>query len=135
MPRIGSAVSLITFYFRALSSGEVRAIGKPEGVPEKLAQMLVIEAARQVDTPGLWQAKMLQADDNTEIELQRFGDEEQPIAVLRARRVLGEVEIDMVWVDGGSSTMLADTKALVSAATHELQNVSDEQWHRLALLL
>jgi hypothetical protein len=135
MPRIGSAVSLITFYFRALSSGEVRAIGKPEGVPEKLAQMLVTEAARQVDTPGLWQAKMHQADDNTEIELQRFGDEEQPIAVLRARRVLGEVEIDMVWVDGGSSTMLADTKALVSAATHELQNVSDEQWHRLALLL
>lgn len=128
-------MSLVTFYFRSMSSGEVRAVGKPEGVPEKLARMLVVEAARQVDTPGLWQAQMRTGGDHTEIELQRFGHEDQAIAVLRARRVAGEVEVDMAWVDGGSGPALADTKALASAAAHELQNLSAEHWHRLALLL
>jgi len=123
------------FLFRSLSNGEVEAVGKLEGVPEQIAQLLVAEAARQVQTPGLWQGTMQRADDQTQIDLARLGDETQAVAVVRARQAGGQVEIDTAFVDGGAHPALASTQALASAAAHELADLPQGDWHRLVLLL
>jgi hypothetical protein len=128
-------VSTTTFTFRSMSDGEVRAVGKPEGVPETLAQMLVTEAARQIETPGLWQAVMDHGGDTTHIELQRIGEEDQAVAVLRARKLDGELEIDAAFVDGGAEPVVASTEVLASAAAQEMADLPPGQWQRLVLVL
>ena len=123
------------FVFRAFTDGQVEAVGRPEGVPEQIAQLLVAEAARQVDTPGVWQGSMQRIDDRTSIDLQRLGDEHQAVAVLRARRLDGQIEIDNAFVDAGYQPALATTQALASAAAHELSDLDDDDWHRVVLVL
>jgi len=128
-------MSTTTFTFRSMSDGEVRAVGKPEGIPETLAQMLVAEAARQVETPGLWQAVMEHGGEATSIEMQRLGEEDQAVAVLRARKVDGEIEIDNAFVDGGAKPAVASAEVLASAAAHEMTDLPADDWHRLVLVL
>ena len=121
--------------FRAFADGQVEAVGRPEGVPEQIAQLLVAEAARQVDTPGVWQGSMRRIQDRTSIDLQRLGDEHQAVAVLRARRRGGQLEIDNALVDAGHQPALATTQALASAAAYELSDLNDDDWQRVVLVL
>ena len=123
------------FVFRAFADGQVEAVGRPEGVPEQIAQLLVAEAARQVDAPGLWQGSMQRIEDRTSIDLERLGDEHQAVAVLRARQVDGQLEIENAFVDAGRQPALATTEALASAAAHELSDLDDDDWHRVVLVL
>ena len=123
------------FVFRAFADGQVEAVGRPEGVPEQIAQLLVAEAARQVDTPGVWQGSMQRIEDRTSIDLQRLGDERQAVAVIRARRRDGLLEIENAFVDAGDQPAVATTQALASAAAHELSDLDDDAWHRVVLVL
>ena len=123
------------FVFRSFSDGTAEAVGTPDGVPEQIAQLLVTEAARQVSVPGLWQGVMTRAEDQTSIELSRLGDEDQAVAVVRARRSGGELELDSAHVDAGQYPAVATTESLASAAALELERLPDDRWHRLVLVL
>ena len=84
---------------------------------------------------GLWQAVMAHGGTATQIDLQRLGDANQAVAVLRARKVNGEIEIDNAFVDGGEKPAMASAEALASAAAHELADLPADAWQRLVLVL
>ena len=67
--------------------------------------------------------------------MQRIGEEDQAVAVLRARKINGEVEIDSAFVDGGATPVVASAEVLASAAAHEIADLPADDWQRLVLVL
>ena len=116
-----------------VSDGTAEAVGNPTASRSRSPNSGDRGGATGVGAGAV--ARVMAAEDQTSIELSRLGDEDQAVAVVRARRSGGELELDSAHVDAGQYPAVATTESLASAAALELERLPDERWHRLVLVL